>query len=479
MAISVLAIACPCALGLATPTAVMVGTGVGAVNGILIKGGSPLEQIRKLTTIIFDKTGTVTEGKPSITDFEIVTGKWKNSRQVLHKIIASIENSSEHPIGQAVSKYCSGFLDTKTYLSVFDFKAISGRGVSCTVQLEIGKKVTCCIGNRNLIKEQKIEIPFELDSKMEIFEKSGKTAVLVAIDSIITAVIAISDRVKPEARATVALLKKQGIDVVLLTGDNKTTARAIAKQVGFTQVFSEVLPSHKVELVKRYKKQGFKVAMVGDGVNDSPALAEADVGIAIGSGTDVAIEAADVVLMSNRLTDVLNSINLSKTVVKRIYLNFFFASFYNIIGIPMAAGCFVYFGLVMMPWMGSLAMAASSVSVVTLSLMLKTWKKENNFDTSYNPEDFLLTDDEIVVSVGIDESFAKMKYQRQGSRGFVQNHHLKANGGYFFGSNGGSVVDSSKGIVKSIRSYIGSVKSGNSAEDMELGRSLLGGFDSD
>merc|ERR1711972_444908 len=232
-----LAIACPCALGLATPTAVMVGTGVSAINGILIKGGSPLEQIRRITTIIFDKTGTVTEGKPTVTDFEIISEDYKHKRQILYKIIASIENSSEHPIGQALSKYFNN-LSESTLFSVKNFEGISGRGVKCEVEGQI-----CCIGNRNLIKEQNIVIDYNLDFKMEKFEKSGKTAVLVSIGNEIVAVIAISDRVKPEARETVRLLKEKGISVVLLTGDNRTTARAIAKQVGFEQVFSEVLPS--------------------------------------------------------------------------------------------------------------------------------------------------------------------------------------------------------------------------------------------
>lgn len=235
------------------------------------------------------------------------------------------------------------------------------------------------------------------------FERNGKTAVVLTVENEIIAVLGISDKVKDEAQQTICKLKELGFKTILLTGDNRNTARAIARQVGFKKVYAEVLPSHKVELVKRYKNQGYHVAMVGDGVNDSPALAEASVGIAIGTGTDVAIEAADVVLMSGKLTGVVDAIDLSKSVVRRIYLNFFAASIYNIVGIPLAMGIFRWAGITLMPWMASLAMALSSVSVVGLSLLLKLWKKRDD----YNKNEEILSDGDLDVMVGIgaDEEY--------------------------------------------------------------------------
>ena len=402
MAISVLVIACPCALGLATPTAVMVGTGVGAINGILIKGGTPLEQTRKLQVIVFDKTGTVTEGRPSVTDFGLLEKAEKFGERVVKQVLWSIESNSEHPLAQAVSNFAE--TEDVTSLSVEDFEAISGRGVKCEVSL--ATKMTCCIGNRQLLNDESIELDAKTDLIMGSYERLGKTAVVLTIGKDIIAILGISDKVKPEARATIQKLTTLGFKTCLLTGDNRTTARAIARQVGFTTVYSEVLPSHKVELIKRYKSEGLKVAMVGDGVNDSPALAEANVGIAIGTGTDVAIEAADVVLMSGKLTGVVDAYDLSKSVVRRIHLNFVAASVYNIVGIPLAMGLFRWAGITLMPWMASLAMALSSVSVVGLSLLLKVWKKRTDYDMDYDVADFALEDDDALrVMVGVDENY--------------------------------------------------------------------------
>ena len=408
MAITVLAIACPCALGLATPTAVMVGMGVGAKNGILIKGGPALEMVNQIKTIIFDKTGTVTEGRPSVTDFDILSDAWKSKREEVLKIVASIENNSEHPIGVSIVDYCKKELERKIeFYGLSDFKGESGKGVSSIVK--IGKiNHNVCIGNRRLLEEKNIDLDPLVDDTLTVFENQGKTAVIFTVEKEIIALIAVADKIKISAKQTIHALKNKGIEVVLLTGDNQNTARAIAKQIGFSRVYAEVLPSHKAELVKRYKSNGIKVAMVGDGVNDSPALAEADLGVAIGSGTDVAIEAADVVLMRSDLSDVLAGMSLSKTVVRRIYVNFFAASIYNIIGIPLAAGVFSPWGVFLKPWMASLAMAASSVSVVFLSLLLKLWTKKNYVQKIIVGKDgFVLKDDDVVVTVGIDESYAR------------------------------------------------------------------------
>ncbi|XP_072235854.1 copper-transporting ATPase 2 [Leuresthes tenuis] len=407
--ITVLSIACPCSLGLATPTAVMVGTGVGAQHGILIKGGEPLEMAHKIGVVMFDKTGTITNGVPRVTRVLVL---WEVARMPLREILALVgtaEASSEHPLGMAVAKHCKDELGSDVLGYCQDFQAVPGCGISCRVsnvehlllqqsdecfllpgattdetsrlsaQVSTSAAERTCysvlIGNREWMRRNGHHIKADLDAAMSSHEAKGQTAVLVAIDGVLCAMLAIADTVKAESALAVHTLNSMGIEVVMITGDNRRTAKAIAAQVGIRKVFAEVLPSHKVAKVQELQDRGLRVAMVGDGVNDSPALASADVGIAIGTGTDVAIEAADIVLIRNDLLDVVASIELSKKTVRRIRINFVFALIYNLLGIPVAAGVFMPVGLVLQPWMGSAAMAASSVSVVLSSLLLRMYKK--------------------------------------------------------------------------------------------------------
>ncbi|XP_031553563.1 copper-transporting ATPase 1-like isoform X2 [Actinia tenebrosa] len=418
ISITVLAIACPCALGLATPTAVMVGTGIGAQNGILIKGGEPLETAHKVTAVVFDKTGTITHGTPEVIKTALFVNPDVCSLPLLLAVAGTAENNSEHPLGVAVTKYAKKELNTETLGQCTGFEAVPGYGLSCTVtdvdgllnvrvkneqniDVIIDGKVTdtlrdvslneedsppnldsastsnykVLIGNRDWMQMNGLVVTDEIEEAMQTHELKGQTAVLIAIDGKLVAMMAVADTVKSEAQATVATLKRMGIRVVLLTGDNKKTAMAIASQVGIQQVFAEVLPSHKVAKIKSLQERGFITAMVGDGINDSPALAQAHVGIAIGTGTDVAVEAADIVLIKNDLMDVAAAIDLSRVTVRRIRINFLFALLYNMIGIPLAAGVFEPVGVVLKPWMASAAMALSSVSVVGSSLFLKLYKK--------------------------------------------------------------------------------------------------------
>nr|XP_038955416.1 copper-transporting ATPase 1 isoform X4 [Rattus norvegicus] len=382
--ITVLCIACPCSLGLATPTAVMVGTGVGAQNGILIKGGEPLEMAHKVKVVVFDKTGTITHGTPVVNQVKVLVESNKISRNKILAIVGTAESNSEHPLGAAVTKYCKQELDTETLGTCTDFQVVPGCGISCKVtniegllhksNLKIEEnniknaslvqidaineqsspsssmiidahlsnavntqQYKVLIGNREWMIRNGLVISNDVDESMIEHERRGRTAVLVTIDDELCGLIAIADTVKPEAELAVHILKSMGLEVVLMTGDNSKTARSIASQVGITKVFAEVLPSHKVAKVKQLQEEGKRVAMVGDGINDSPALAMASVGIAIGTGTDVAIEAADVVLIRNDLLDVVASIDLSRKTVKRIRINFVFALIYNLIGIPIAA----------------------------------------------------------------------------------------------------------------------------------------------
>lgn len=418
--ITVLCIACPCSLGLATPTAVMVGTGVGAQNGILIKGGEPLEMAHKIQSVVFDKTGTITYGAPKVVQVKMLAEGNRLPRSKLLAIVGTAENSSEHPLGAAITKYCKQELGTESLGTCTDFQAVPGCGIRCLVSntenllkredsdseenqhnavlIQISDarahstehplimdpqpltvvqtaSYTVLIGNREWMRRNALQVRADVDEAMTEHERRGCTAVLVAVDNELCAMVAIADTVKPEAELAVHVLSAMGLEVVLMTGDNSKTARAIAAQVGIRKVFAEVLPSHKVAKVEQLQQAGKRVAMVGDGVNDSPALAMADVGIAIGTGTDVAIEAADVVLIRNDLLDVVGSIDLSKKTVKRIRINFVFALMYNLVGIPIAAGVFMPVGLVLQPWMGSAAMALSSVSVVLSSLLLKCYTK--------------------------------------------------------------------------------------------------------
>uniref|UniRef100_A0A8C5AS70 P-type Cu(+) transporter n=1 Tax=Gadus morhua TaxID=8049 RepID=A0A8C5AS70_GADMO len=391
--ITVLSIACPCALGLATPTAVMVGTGVGAQNGILIKGGEPLEMAHKINVVMFDKTGTITCGVPRVTRVLVL---WEAAQMPLRMVLAVVgtaEASSEHPLGVAVAKHCKEELGLAVLGYCQDFQAVPGCGISCRVSnveqlvaaapevvvhlqgattvegpmvpLGDGGSHSVLIGNREWMRRNGHHIGADINAAMSSHENKGQTAILVAIDGIMCAMLAIADTVKAESALAMHTLQSMGIEVVMITGDNRRTAKAIAAQVGIRKVFAEVLPSHKVAKVQELQEKGLCVAMVGDGVNDSPALARADVGMAIGTGTDVAIEAADVVLIRNDLMDVVASIELSKKTVRRIRINFLFALMYNLLGIPIAAGVFMPAGLVLQPWMGSAAMAASSVSVTS------------------------------------------------------------------------------------------------------------------
>uniref|UniRef100_A0A8B9CLP4 Copper-transporting ATPase 1 n=1 Tax=Anser brachyrhynchus TaxID=132585 RepID=A0A8B9CLP4_9AVES len=426
--ITVLCIACPCSLGLATPTAVMVGTGVGAQNGILIKGGEPLEMAHKVKVVVFDKTGTITHGTPEVTRVKyLVESNWMPHNKML-AIVGTAESNSEHPLGVAITKYCKKELDSETLGTCTDFQVVPGCGISCKVtniELEgnllviymmtrlvlpsatvTSQKYSVLIGNREWMNRNGLLVKNEVDKAMIEHERKGRTAVLTAIDGVLCGLIAIADTVKPEAELAVYTLKSMGLEVVLMTGDNSKTARSIASQVGISKVFAEVLPSHKVAKVKQLQDEGKRVAMVGDGINDSPALAMANVGIAIGTGTDVAIEAADVVLIKDDLMDVVASIDLSRKTVKRIRINFVFALIYNLIGVPIAAGVFLPIGLVLQPWMGSAAMAASSVSVVLSSLLLKMYQKPSSEKLEFRARGQMKhkSPSEISVHIGIDET---------------------------------------------------------------------------
>ena len=356
-AVSVLVIACPCALGLATPTAIMVGTGIGAENGILFKGGEHLETAYKVNAIVLDKTGTITKGKPDVTD--ILCFSNFNQDEILN-LAAIAEKKSEHPLGVAI--YENGKTKFETVKDPTDFKAIIGQGVAAQIE---DKKVL--IGTRRLMNEN--SITFEnFEGEIEKLEDEGKTAMLMAIDGKFSAIIAVADTLKENSKEAIAELSKMGIEVYMITGDNRRTANAIAKQVGITNILAEVLPENKAQEVKKLQDDGKIVAMVGDGINDAPALATANIGMAIGTGTDVAIEAADVTLMSGNLKTIPMAIRLSRKTINKIKMNLFWAFVYNIIGIPFAA-----LGL-LNPIIAGGAMALSSVSVVTNSLSLK-WTK--------------------------------------------------------------------------------------------------------
>lgn len=362
--ISVLVIACPCALGLATPTAIMVGTGKGAENGILIKGGEALETTHKINTIVFDKTGTITEGKPTVTDVITLEGI---SKEDLLLFTASAEKNSEHPLGQAI---VHGAEDAGlTLISSENFKSLTGRGIEAVI---INRTVLA--GNRKLMNERGISLK-ALEEASDYLADEGKTPMYVALDGKLAGIVAVADVVKHSSKAAIARLHRMGIDVAMITGDNKKTAEAITRQVGIDRVLSEVLPQDKSNEVKKLQTEGRKVAMVGDGINDAPALAQADIGIAIGSGTDVAMESADIVLMRSDLMDVPTAINLSKKTILNIKQNLFWAFGYNTIGIPIAAGVLHLFGGPLLnPIFAAAAMSLSSVSVLTNALRLKRFK---------------------------------------------------------------------------------------------------------
>ncbi|MEO8193594.1 MAG: heavy metal translocating P-type ATPase [Gemmatimonadales bacterium] len=362
--VAVLIIACPCALGLATPTAIMVGTGKGAENGVLIKGGESLETAHKLDTIVLDKTGTITEGKPELTDV-LATGEI--DEQKLLVLVASAERQSEHPVGQAIVR--GAVARGVELLPASDFKAVPGSGLEATIA---GRRVL--VGNIGLMRERGIPVD-DLGKRAEELAGDGKTPMFVAIDGKPSGVIAVADQLKPEAASAVSAMQKMRLVVVMMTGDNKRTAEAVARRVGISTVLSEVLPEGKAGEIRRLQANKSVVGMVGDGINDAPALAQADVGIAIGTGTDVAIEASDITLLRGDLRGVVTAIALSRATIRTVKQNLFWAFIYNVIGIPIAAGAlYPVTGWLLSPVIASAAMSLSSVSVVTNSLRLRRFK---------------------------------------------------------------------------------------------------------
>jgi len=362
--ISVLVIACPCALGLATPTAIMVGTGKGAENGVLIKSGVALETAYKINTIVFDKTGTITEGKPVVTDI-VQLGSY--SKDYLLQVAASAEKGSEHPLGDAIVK--DAVSKSLEMIAIDKFEAIPGRGIKVNID---GQNVL--LGNRKLMIENNVNLK-ESEVESDRLAEEGKTPMFIALNEVLEGIIAVADIVKPNSAKAIKVLTSMGIEVAMITGDNKKTAAAIAKQVGIKTVLAEVLPQDKSSEVKKLQESGKVVAMVGDGINDAPALAQADIGIAIGSGTDVAMESADIVLMRSDLMDVPTALKLSKKTIINIKENLFWAFAYNVLGIPVAAGLlYVFGGPVLNPIFAAAAMSLSSVSVLTNALRLKSFK---------------------------------------------------------------------------------------------------------
>ena len=365
--VSVLIIACPCALGLATPTSIMVGTGKGAENGILIKGADSLELAHQIQTIVLDKTGTLTQGKPTVTDFLTVNSTANQRKLELLKLVASVERNSEHPLAEAVVRYAQS--QEVALGEVQNFEAIAGSGVEGTVANQVVQ-----IGTQRWMEELRIDSQALREQKSRL-EASGKTAVWIAVDGKLEGLMGIADALKPSSVLAVRSLKKLGLDVIMLTGDNQQTADAIAREVGITRVIAEVRPDQKANQIAALQKGGRIVAMVGDGINDAPALAQAQVGIAIGTGTDVAIAASDITLISGDLQSIVTAIQLSRATMRNIRQNLFFAFIYNVAGIPIAAGIlFPFFGWLLSPMIAGGAMALSSVSVVTNALRLRNFQ---------------------------------------------------------------------------------------------------------
>ena len=362
--IAILVIACPCALGLATPTAIMVGTGKGAEYGILFKGGAALETTHKVDTIVFDKTGTITEGKPEVTDILTVNGADKNQ---LLQLAASAEKGSEHPLGEAIVSEADK--EQLEFLKTDHFYAVPGRGIEVVLN-----GMPILLGNKKLMEERNISLS-ELERESDRLAEEGKTPMYVAMDQELAGIIAVADVVKESSLKAIEKLRTMGLEIAMITGDNRKTSEAIAKQMGIHRVLAEVLPQDKSNEVKKLQAEGRKVAMVGDGINDAPALAQADIGVAIGSGTDVAMESADIVLIRSDLMDVPTAIQLSKSTIRNIKQNLFWAFGYNVIGIPVAAGLLHLFGGPLLnPILAAAAMSLSSVSVLTNALRLKRFK---------------------------------------------------------------------------------------------------------
>ncbi|KAJ0457155.1 putative P-type Cu(+) transporter [Helianthus annuus] len=385
--ISVVVVACPCALGLATPTAVMVATGVGANNGVLIKGGDALERAQKIRYVVFDKTGTLTQSKAAVTTVKVFT---RMDRGEFLTLVASAEANSEHPISKAILEYACNFhffedpcvtkdslieiSDAKMtgwLLDTVDFYTIPGQGIQCYIN-----EKQILVGNRSLLGERGVNIPIDVENVLVDLEENAKTGILVAYDSQLIGVMGVADPIKREAAVVVEGLFKMGVRSIMVTGDNWRTAQAVAQEAGIQDVRAEVLPAGKADVIRSLQKDGSIVAMVGDGINDSPALAAADVGMAIGAGTDIAIEAADYVLMKSNLEDVITAIDLSRKTFARIRLNYVFAMAYNVIAIPVSAGIlFPWLNIKLPPWVAGACMALSSVSVVCSSLLLRRYRK--------------------------------------------------------------------------------------------------------
>ncbi|MDX9888590.1 MAG: heavy metal translocating P-type ATPase [Anaerovoracaceae bacterium] len=364
--IAVLVIACPCALGLATPTAIMVGTGKATEYGILFKGGEALERAHQVETIILDKTGTITEGKPVVTD--IITAKGMDRNQLL-QLAASGEKGSEHPLADAIVKNAEE--ENISLKKIEGFMALPGKGLEAEID---GSRVL--VGNKKLMEEKSISV-IELEESFEALADDGKTPVYISVNEELAGIIAVADVIKPGSAKAITELKNMGLDVIMITGDHEKTGQAIAKTVGIEHVLAGVLPEGKSFEVKKIQDAGKKVAMVGDGINDAPALVQGDIGIAIGSGTDVAIESADIVLMGNDLSGVVTAIKLSKRTIKTIKQNLFWAFGYNVIGIPVAAGLlYVFGGPLLNPMLAAAAMSLSSVSVVSNALRIKNFRKD-------------------------------------------------------------------------------------------------------
>ena len=383
-AIAVLVISCPCALGLATPVAIMVGTGKGAENGILIKSGDALETAHQIDTVVLDKTGTITQGKPVVTDIICAAGKNADKTQLL-QIAGSLEKGSEHPLAEAIVNYC--LTNNISLEKVTDFNALFGKGIEGTMS-----GTHYYAGNEKMMEEKGISLSTEQKNQIQALAKQGRTPLLFADEKQFLGIVAVADVVKPTSKEAVQKFRDYGIHVIMLTGDNEVTAQAIKEQVGIDEVVAGVLPTQKEEKISALKQAGHKVAMIGDGVNDAPALASADVGIAIGAGTDVAIESADIVLMKNDLLDAVGAVKLSKAVIRNIKENLFWAFFYNSIGIPLAAGVlYPLFQIKLNPMFGAAAMSLSSVCVVSNALRLRWVKLHDAKKTQIEPYQDVVT----------------------------------------------------------------------------------------
>ncbi|KAF9105287.1 hypothetical protein BGX27_009695 [Mortierella sp. AM989] len=400
LCISVIVVACPCALGLATPTAVMVGTGVGAQSGILIKSGTALEAAHKITKVVFDKTGTLTLGKLEVASWSIqkpvvasALGGGSSSSSIssldsltdddMLTVIGTAESASEHPLGRAIGLYAQTKLNITSFnATISNFSASTGQGIECTVTMPSTKEYRVVIGNKSWLGDCQVTLPASLSADQMHQERAGRTTVLVAMNGHFVGFISLSDTIKPEAAKTVARLQQMGIQVAMVTGDQPLVAQVIASECGIQEVHAGISPNGKTTIVSTLQSQGHRVAMVGDGINDSPALAQSDLGIALVSGADIAMEAADMVLMRGDLTDVIAAIDLCRTIFKRIRYNFAWACIYNILGVPIAMGVFLPWGYHLHPMIAGLMMAFSSVSVVFSSLMLKRWRKPRVLDAS-------------------------------------------------------------------------------------------------